>query len=112
MSKPACPHLRPQSDVEATLARVQNHKGVLGTVVVDNATGITLRTTLDEALTKQYADMIPDLGVLARNMVRDIDPMNDLEFLRIRSYKHEIMVAAKPDFTLIVIQDPAAASSL
>lgn len=31
--------------------------------------------------------------MLARNLVRDVDPQNDLEFVRIRSNKHEIMVA-------------------
>mmetsp|Transcript_6205 Transcript_6205/g.13531 ORF Transcript_6205/g.13531 Transcript_6205/m.13531 type:complete len:101 (-) Transcript_6205:454-756(-) len=96
------------SDVEATLARISQHKGVLGTVIISN-TGQALRSTLDESLTKQYADLIPSLAELARNLVRDLDPQNDLEFLRIRSFKHEIMVAAKDDFVLVVIQDPSAA---
>lgn len=98
------------SDVESTLARILGHKGVLGTVIVSNS-GAPLRSSLDENLTRQYAEMIPGLADLARNLVRDLDPQNDLEFLRIRSFKHEIMVAAKEDFVLIVIQDPAAASS-
>ncbi len=29
----------------------------------------------------------------ARGMVRDIDPQNDLTFLRVRSKKNEIMIA-------------------
>lgn len=37
--------------------------------------------------------MIPGLTGLARSMVRELDPLNDLEFMRIRSIKHEIMVA-------------------
>ncbi|KAL6764996.1 roadblock/lc7 family protein [Haematococcus lacustris] len=97
-----------QSDVEATLSRIQSHKGVLGTVIVSSQ-GVPLRSTLDEALTKQYAELIPSLSDLARNLVRDLDPQNDLEFLRIRSFKHEIMVAARDEFVLIVIQDPTAA---
>ena len=32
---------------------------------------------------------------------------NDLTFLRIRSKKHEIMVAPDKDFLLVVIQDPS-----
>lgn len=42
----------------------------------------------------------------ARSVVRDLDPGNDLTFLRIRSKKHEIMVAPDKDFILIVIQNP------
>lgn len=98
------------SEIEATLQRIQNHKGVLGIVVV-NHQGEPLRTTLDENLTKQYADLVPSLAELGRNLVRDLDPQNDLEFVRVRSVAHEIMVASKEEFVLIVIQDPAAAQS-
>jgi len=38
--------------------------------------------------------------------VRDLDPTNDLTFLRIRSKKHEIMVAPDKEFILIVVQNP------
>mmetsp|Transcript_33074 Transcript_33074/g.59824 ORF Transcript_33074/g.59824 Transcript_33074/m.59824 type:complete len:100 (-) Transcript_33074:328-627(-) len=93
------------SEIEATLTRIQNHKGVLGVIIVNNE-GIPLRSTLDDVNTKNYADLIPSLSSLAKNMIRDLDPQNDLEFLRIRSQKHEIMVSAREEFTLIVIQDP------
>ncbi|PNG93947.1 Dynein light chain roadblock-type 2 [Tetrabaena socialis] len=82
-----------RSDIESTLTRIQGHKGVLGVIVV-NQQGVPLRSTLDDSMTKQYADLIPSLADLARNLVRDLDPQNDLEFLRVRSHKHEIMVAA------------------
>jgi len=32
---------------------------------------------------------------------------DDLKFLRIRSKKHEIMIAPDKDYTLLVIQKPA-----
>ena len=32
------------------------------------------RRRLQEALTKQYAQMVPSLAALARSMVRDLDP--------------------------------------
>ena len=41
----------------------------------------------------QYAGLLHQLTSKARSVVRDIDPQNDLTFLRIRSKKHEIMVA-------------------
>ncbi|SBT70691.1 flagellar outer arm dynein-associated protein, putative [Plasmodium malariae] len=34
--------------------------------------------------------------------------MNDINFLRLRSKKHEIMIAPDKDYTLIVVQDPYA----
>lgn len=56
-------------------------------------TGIPIRSTLDNSTTVQYAGLISQLAAKARSTVRDIDPGNDLTFLRIRSKKHEIMVA-------------------
>ena len=37
--------------------------------------------------------------------VRDLDPENDLTFLRIRT-KHEMMIAPDKDFMLVVVQNP------
>lgn len=54
--------------------------------------GIPIRTTLDNSTTVQYAGLLRHLTMKARSTVRDIDPQNDLTFLRIRSKKHEIMV--------------------
>lgn len=56
-------------------------------------TGIPIRTTLDNSTTVQYAGLLHQLTMKAKSTVRDIDPQNDLTFLRIRSKKHEIMVA-------------------
>uniref|UniRef100_A0A8C7BP93 Dynein light chain roadblock n=1 Tax=Neovison vison TaxID=452646 RepID=A0A8C7BP93_NEOVI len=91
--------------VEETLKRIQSHKGVIGTMVV-NAEGIPIRTTLDNSTTVQYAGLLHQLTMKARSTVRDIDPQNDLTFLRIRSKKHEIMVAPDKEYLLIVIQNP------
>ena len=41
---------------------------------------------------------------MARSLVRDLDPQNDLEFLRMRSKENEIMISPHEDFTLIAIQ--------
>lgn len=43
---------------------------------------------------------------MAGSVVRDLDPQDALRFLRIRSNKHEIMVAPEKDYVLVVIQDP------
>ena len=48
---------------------------------------------MDNSTTIQYAGLLHSLTAKARSVVRDIDPQNDLTFLRIRSKKHEIMVA-------------------
>jgi hypothetical protein len=70
---------------------------------------------LQPSVTAIYADLIPQLATMARALVRDLDPQarccgaspsldcpnaslwaaqNDLQFLRIRSREHEVMVYA------------------
>lgn len=94
------------SEVEETLKRIQSHKGVTG-VIVTNSEGVPIKTSLDNTTTTQYAGLMTQLVERARNTVRDIDPTNDLTFLRIRSKKNEIMIAPDKEYLLIVIQNPS-----
>ncbi|CAB1432431.1 unnamed protein product [Pleuronectes platessa] len=94
------------AEVEETLKRIQGQKGVQGIIIV-NSEGIPVKTTLDNSSTVQYAGLIHQLVMKARSTVRDIDPQNDLTFLRIRSKKNEIMIAPDKDYFLIVIQNPS-----
>uniref|UniRef100_A0AAY5ESD5 Dynein light chain roadblock n=1 Tax=Electrophorus electricus TaxID=8005 RepID=A0AAY5ESD5_ELEEL len=94
-----------KAEVEETLKRIQSQKGVQAIIIV-NAEGIPVKTTLDNSSTVQYAGLIHQLVMKARSTVRDIDPQNDLTFLRVRSKKNEIMIAPDKDYFLIVIQNP------
>ncbi|VEL27644.1 unnamed protein product [Protopolystoma xenopodis] len=80
-----------KSEVEETLKRIQAHKGVIGVIIV-SSDGIPIRTTLDNSTTVHYCSLIQQLTSKARSAVRDLDPSNDLTFLRIRSKKNEIMM--------------------
>ena len=63
-----------------------------------------MRTTMDNSTTVQYAGLLHSLSAQARNCVRDIDPQNELTFLRVRSKKNEIMVAPGEFFRLTFLQ--------
>ena len=93
------------SDVEETLKRISSHKGVLGIVIV-NSEGVPIRSTMDSPQTTQYAANLSQLATKARSVVRDLDPQNDLTFLRVRTKKHEMMIAPEKEFLLLVVQDP------
>ena len=41
----------------------------------------------------------------AKAMFREIDSGNDLTFMRLRTKKHEIMVAPDRDYLLLVVQN-------
>lgn len=101
--------------VEETLKRISSHKGILGVIIV-NADGIPIRSTFENNVSVQYASLVSHFTVKARSAVKQIsknDPEDDLQLIRIRSKKHEIMIA--PDFDklheyqLIVVQNPSTA---
>lgn len=75
-------------------------------ILIVNSEGVSIRSTLNTSETNKYGSLISSLTGLARSTVREMDPTNDLLFLRIRSKKHEIMVAPDREFLLIVIQNP------
>jgi len=93
------------SEVEETLKRINSHKGVIG-ILIFNSDAIPIRSTMDAAVATKTAGMVAPLIGKARSMVRDLDPQNDLTFVRIRSKKHEILVAPEKDFCLVVVQNP------
>ena len=92
-----------RQQVESMLERIQTHKGVVGLVIV-NEDGIPVRSTLDNTTTLQYVAMCNTLCGIARGIVRDTDPQNDLKILRVRTKKNEIIMAPEGGKYLIVIQ--------
>jgi dynein light chain roadblock-type len=97
--------------VEETFKRLQSHKGVLGVVVI-NMDGIAIKSTFDNDLTVQYAALVSHFTGKSRSAVKKLDPENELKFIRIRSKKHEIMIAPEfernCEYYLVVVQDPSA----
>ena len=97
------------AEVEERILRIKNHKGVMGLLIVDE-NGKVLRTTMnttgdrDQLNPRQIGQKITDLAKKARSVVRDIDPLNDLTFFRVRARKQEIMVAPDKHLFLIVLQ--------
>ncbi len=88
------------SEVDETVKRIMSHKGILGVVIVNND-GIPIRSTLDNVVSVQYAGLVTQLVIKSRSMVRDLQADNDLQFLRLRSKKHEILIApGVPPFCL------------
>lgn len=93
------------SEIEETCMRIEKRLGNGGGIMIVNSEGIPIKTTiLDGEAQTQYAHLITALATKARHCVRDLDPTNDLTFLRIRTTRSEILVAPDKDFVLIVIQ--------
>jgi dynein light chain roadblock-type len=93
------------SEVDEAFNRIKTHKGVKGILII-NADDISIRSTLTAQDSNKYAALLGSLTTKARSTLRELDSTNDLKFLRIRSKKHEIMIAPDREYTLIVIQNP------
>jgi dynein light chain roadblock-type len=94
------------SEVDETVKRIMSHKGILGVVIVNND-GIPIRSTLDNVVSVQYAGLVTQLVIKSRSMVRDLQTDNDLQFLRLRSKKHEILIAPGMLLTSLLFGRPA-----
>merc|ERR1712189_31435 len=95
------------AEIEDMFKRMSAIKGVKGLLII-NADGIPIRSTLDNTLQVQYAGLIHGFYLQSKNMVREINPADTLDSIRLRSYKHEIMVFPSSEYLLICIQEPNA----
>ena len=104
------------TDIEDRIPRIQTYKGVKGLLIctfkqsegkdeVGGGQVQIVKSTLPEGpQTNKYAKNLAELAQQARYLVRDLDPSNDLTFLRVQCKKYEMMVAPDKDFFLIIIQ--------
>ncbi|KAG1709843.1 hypothetical protein DVH05_016858 [Phytophthora capsici] len=116
----------PGYEAEETIKRIKSHKGVQAVLIV-NQEGVPIySSTSDEEFAMDHAALISQLAAKAKSTIRTLDPTNDMTFLRIRSKKHEIMIApgmskwfldlyfynyfflllVDKEYALIVIQNP------
>ncbi|EUD69863.1 dynein light chain roadblock-type [Plasmodium vinckei petteri] len=96
-----------KSESEEILNRIKSYRGVVGVLVVNNE-GLIIKSTFDQQQSDLHASLLTQLSTKARDIIRELDPQNDISFLRLRSKKHEIMIAPDKDYTLIVVQNPYA----
>lgn len=97
-----------KTEVDKILRRIQAHPNVVA-LMLTNREGQALRTNMDITTTKNYALLYGNLIEMAHSAVRELDPQNKLQFIRVRNKQHEIIVAPTGELTLIVVQQVAIA---
>ncbi|XP_005111063.2 dynein light chain roadblock-type 1 [Aplysia californica] len=91
-------------EVEEIMKRIQSHRGVKQMMII-NKDGLPLKTNMEMTpATEQIIRNIHELSIAARRLVRDVDPTDDLMFLRTRSKNDELLISPDEDFTVVVIQ--------
>jgi dynein light chain roadblock-type len=93
------------SEVEETLARLKDIPEIKNFFIV-NYQGNIVRIKHDKSK-KEAAEIGNALTILtkkAKSFVRDLEPTNDLTFMRVGTKTFEIMIAPDREFILVVIQ--------
>ena len=94
--------------VEETMERLSRVRGVMGVLILD-AHGLIVRTTMDERLAAAHAVPVQQLVQRALSVVA-LTPGDRLGMLCVRTNKHEMLICNEKHgaFTILVIQDPNA----
>lgn len=93
------------AEVEETISRIEDDPHVIGSIVMNNE-GNVLRTSVEATLTSQYAIPLSNFSQSAMKIVRDLDPANELRFIRISCTKYDILMATLEFGTVVVMQKP------
>ena len=86
------------SEAEATISRIKGHSNI-GFMITDKRTKILRTNYVNENASKGelLRNNLPLLAKKAEDLVRDLEPTNELKFLRIKTKTIEFMVAPDDD---------------
>ena len=65
--------------------------------------GTVIRSTFDDEMTARYVKLVSSYTVLSRSAIRDIDPTNEINYVRIRSDKREIICIPEGKYFIIAV---------
>ena len=89
---------------EEVIQRIQSDPSVQGFLIVDSK-GIIKRSSVDLSQALNYKVATKKLVTAARYVVKNLDPRDELKFLRVRTKNTEIMLGPENGDVLVVIQN-------
>lgn len=66
--------------------------------------GYPIRSSLDSVTTSKYLDNFGSLIELAQYAVKNLDPIDELTAVRMRTANYEVMIAPAKEYSLFVLQ--------
>ncbi|CAL8130662.1 unnamed protein product [Orchesella dallaii] len=91
-----------KSKLEEAVKRLNMSKGVYG-VLVTTEEWTVIETTFDHHLTHYWKKQMRFVEQLGTAVIRDPDPKNELQFLRIQTRKYEILLSIAKDHRVLVV---------
>ncbi len=96
--------------IEEIVKRLSDQKGVIG-VLLASQEGIPIRSTMEPEKSSFYGALATQLARQAHGFMRNLNPEDGLQFLRLRSNGKEVIIAPHYDKEqsglLMVVQNPA-----
>ena len=75
-------------------------------LIITGPDGNSMRSNIESKQEiSRFTNNINELIDKARNIVRDVDPSNDMTLLRFTLRKHDIIIAPGKNFRIIVVQE-------
>ncbi len=71
-----------------------------------NGEGIPIRTTYTQGKTAHFVSLLHGFLNKTRSAVKEMDHLNELTFIRLRSHQNEILIAPDKEFSMVVVQKP------
>jgi dynein light chain roadblock-type len=91
-------------EFETVIKRISTHNGVIGVIVTQDS-GQPIYTTMDNNKTYLFSNKLAEFSQMARSAIRQVNPEDDLEVVRIKTSKYEIMAATPTlDHSIITVQ--------
>lgn len=100
-----------EQHLQQLLASVEKHAGVVGVVIYENSHGQLVYTSLaDRGLAQRHAQAMHKVCAATNEGLSEINDRDKASIIRIRTREHELIVKPEEQYTLLVIQDPVAAT--
>ncbi len=95
-------------EVENTVSRLLSHKGVQAVMILSEK-GEIIHSTFPPESQVEQAKVLVKVKHLASSLFHDDDD-EQVSFIRIRTQKHELLVAPNNDYLLVVLHNPLLSS--
>jgi dynein light chain roadblock-type len=93
------------SIAERLLAEISRKEGVLGTIVMTDE-GVAIQSDFPESETNVYSSLVAHFVQRTKKALEEIGDAGEPEVIRVRSKKHEMVIAPFGKFILLAVQDP------
>jgi predicted regulator of Ras-like GTPase activity (Roadblock/LC7/MglB family) len=93
------------SIAERLLSEVARKDGVLGAIVMTDE-GVAIQSDFSETETNVYSSLTAHFVQRTKKALEEIGDAGEAEVIRVRSIKHEMVIAPYGKFILLVVQDP------